>query len=151
MKINPMIFKSMEEADNYKKSLKKCDWSIQTELDGGKVLTTYVLEGIKGLEEWDEVFHIATQVHTAALSGYMASGGLLKGEKQDISEERINYIMGLLNNEFKKLLKSCLKYSHHYYELKDAKKLLKELHNGSGSYLDSILKFRLEEEKEKNE
>lgn len=65
-------------------------------------------------------------------------------KKQDISEERINHIMGLLNNEFKELLKSCLKCSHHCYELKNAKNLLKEFHNGSGSYLDVVLKFRLE-------
>lgn len=62
-------------------------------------------------------------------------------EKQDVSEDRTNYIIELLNNKLKELLKFCLKDPYSFYEIKKAKKLIKRLRHRS--YLDELLEFRL--------
>lgn len=83
MKINPMIFENMDEASDYKKNLKDYDWSIQTELQDGKVLSTFLIIKPGEIPAISEEFfpHVA-QIHTAAFSKYLNSGEfrILEGE-----------------------------------------------------------------------
>lgn len=83
MKINPMIFENMEVASDYKKNLKDYRLSVQTELQDGKVLNTFLVikPGEVPLSSIEDFFPHVAQIHTAALSNYLNSGGLhiLKG------------------------------------------------------------------------
>lgn len=87
MRIDPIIFKDKKELYRYESNLALFDCSLKSELEGGRILATFAFNvagdfkwatGDLTKEGYCKAFDLVAQVHAAALSSYLASGGQLK-------------------------------------------------------------------------
>ena len=91
MRIDPIIFKDEKELYKYESNLALFDCNLKSELEGGRILATFAFNVVGDFkwatgdptkksesEGYRKAFDLVAQVHSAALSSYLASGGQLK-------------------------------------------------------------------------